>query len=178
MTKLNDNIYIKTLKLGFENPYNVTLKQVIDNAELNEKLDSSNEYNLEFKLTFLLWFYSNFHSKSIRSITDIANIKNNVNEAIKRELDKTAIITGDAVNKYIDYLELKQAREDSASSKVISGKAQLVAYISLGITIIALTVQVISSFIVKPTHKPIEVHCAIDPDNRNELQKHEPPMPN
>lgn len=152
MSNLNDNIYIKTLKLGFENPFGITLKQVIENAKLSNRLDYTNNHNVEFKLTFLLWFYTNFHSRQINSITNIANIKNNINGTISKEINKTAIINGDAVNKYIDYVELSDARKSSR-------KATNIAYTSIAIASISIIVQFIPlkdsppSNLIEITHK-------------------------
>jgi hypothetical protein len=176
MKDLKDSIYIKTIKLGFENQFGITLEQVIDNADISDKLNCKNSDNLEFKLAFIKWFYSNFYSESINSSDTFSGktSKVNINRTIKEELNKVAIITGDAVNKYIDYLELQQTRISANDSRKTSISARKLAILSIIIASLSFLLQLTLEIVAIPIAqcKSAEHEYKIDTNKRYILHNH------
>lgn len=132
-----NNIYIQTLKLGFDNPDGISLNEVVE--KLN--IDLSNESK---KYSFTTWFYTNFFNSRTEQFQQDAltmsgywespHLKDM--ESINSEL---SYLKGDAVNKYIDFKELEITRESSKQA----------SYFATGSIFIAI-LAVIFPYIFKP----------------------------
>lgn len=152
-----NNIYIQTLKLGYENPKGISLKEVAE--KLNIDIYKSSDFNF----TFILWFYENFYNSSIDSYLKNKDTpfgrRFRVDSNVYRELIKyhhlISFINGDAVNKYIDYLELERTRKSAtqaswfaAGSIFIAILAVIFPYIFKPNPAITLDVSVLFSFVL------------------------------
>ena len=133
--KITDNIYIKTLKLGVDNSDGISFNEIIDKLNINISDDS-------FKLNFTIWFYSNFHNQNIERYVVGLNFPNSDSrissktiDEISNHYDEKCFIRGDAVNKYIDYLELERTRKSSKNAVIIASFSFLIAIASIIIPI-------------------------------------------
>jgi len=130
---VKDNIYIKSLKLGFEKDSGISFNEMIE--ELNINFDNDDQ-----KSNFIIWFYSNFYNeKGERFITahfvassSTYKIQDKLSE-FERINNNKAFIKGDALNKYIDYLELERTRKSSRRASLFSLIAIIVT--ALGILV-------------------------------------------
>ena len=130
---MKDNIYIKSLKLGFEKDSGISFNELIKELNINFENDDQ-------KSNFIIWFYSNFYNeKGERFITahfvapsSSYKIQDKISE-FERINENKAFIKGDALNKYIDYLELERTRKSSRRASLFSLIAIIVT--ALGILI-------------------------------------------
>ncbi len=152
---MKDNIYIKALEIGFNNPEGISFDDVSKELGVEDNLK-----DISFKTNYTIWFYVNFYhgkaeSKALMSKTGgSANSSYRIAEHNVKELDKISseksYIKGESIQKYIDYLELKESRESSQTAKKIS-------YISIGIAIISIFLSPIVSRVVPEAPKQVIV---------------------
>lgn len=127
-----DNIYIQTLKLGFDNTEGISLDEAVE--KLNIDLS-----NINFKVNFTIWFYSNFYHPAVEGYV----IGSNVIKGASNRISKTTIavisknniekshIKGDAVNKYIDYLELEKTRKSAKQASFYATTSITIAVLAV-----------------------------------------------
>jgi len=142
---MKDNIYIKALEIGFKNQMTgISFDEVVKELGIEKDFIS-----LVFKSNFTIWFYTNFFNPKGE-----ANVKFNnsgthtyiINPDTLRDLDKCksekSFIKGDAIYKYIDYVELRDTRRSSRTARIFSVISIIIASIAI------ITPYVIS--VVKP----------------------------
>ncbi|NQU85153.1 MAG: hypothetical protein HQ541_05270 [Mariniphaga sp.] len=131
-----NNIYIQTLKLGFENPDGISLNEAV--SKLNIDLSNSN-----FKVNYTIWFYSNFYHPVVEGYVIGSRVIKGANNRISKTTIETvsnsnsdkSFIKGDAVNKYIDYLELERTRKNSRTAAIYSTISIVIATIAIIISV-------------------------------------------
>ena len=147
---MKDSIYIKTLELGFENNKGISFNETVE--KLNIDLS-----DIRFEVNYTIWFYSNFYNHNVEDLiigqkkainSDYRINQRNIEDKIRPYNDNISFIRGDALNKYIDYLELKSSRK---SSKV----AIWFSSASLIFAMIPIIAPIISQHYVKPMHEVI-----------------------
>lgn len=129
------NIYIETLKLGSEN-----LDKGISYNKVKECLISKG-YSIpeHFENYFILWFFSNFYIRNVSR--RIMNVRGHdmKPEELRTEVAMPAILTGEAFQNYLDYLELHEARINSIQAQKTANEsiwiARVTLWISAGISI-------------------------------------------
>ncbi len=164
---MKENIYIKALEIGFKNETSgISFNEVVKELEIEENLKDT-----PFKVNFLLWFYTNFYCCSVvEKLAMNSATGGNFLDAVYRiseesitKLDKysstKSFIKGEATQKYIDYLELKEARESSQIAKKIS-------YASIFIAICSIIVSPIVSNYLSESPTPVIV---TNRDDSNDL---------
>ena len=117
---MKDNIYIKSLKIGLEQTSGISFNQLVEKLKI--KFEDKDQ-----KVNFIIWFYSNFYNeKGEAQITGHFTapstgykIANKLNE-FETINDIKAYIKGEALNKYIDYLELERTRKSSRRAFILS----------------------------------------------------------
>ena len=127
-----NNIYIQTLKLGFENPEGISFNEVVEKLGIN----LSDEV---FKLNFTSWFYDNFYNTRAERYVVGSKVAVNRSYAISKTTineiltfsDEKSFIKGDAVNKYIDYLELERTREYSKQASLFATGSLIIAILAV-----------------------------------------------
>ncbi|MDO6598728.1 hypothetical protein [Tenacibaculum sp. 1_MG-2023] len=128
---MKENKYIKSLKLGFERESGISFNDLV--KELSVNFDNDDQ-----KSNFIIWFYSNFYNeKSERLITahfvatsSAYKIQDRL-ESFNTINEKKSYIKGDALNKYIDYLELERTRKSSRNASRFSLIAIVIAAIGI-----------------------------------------------
>jgi len=140
------NIYINSLELGYNNSSNgISFNDIVKQLDINLSND-------RFKLNYTIWFYSNFYNEFIEKYVigsnNFPNSNNRISTAtienISKHNNEISFIKGDSVNKYIDYVELRDAR-------VSSRKAIRIAYTSIIIALLSIVAQIISAHYFPPT---------------------------
>lgn len=138
-----DSIYINTLKLGFENSEGgMSLNEIARKLKIN-----FSEKSFEFNYT--LWFYSNFYNPGTEKYVVATNTLSGGSgrvtletiEIFSKRNDSKSYIKGDAINKYIDYLELSDARKNSLNASDAATRSLRIANNSLRIAIAAVVIQ-------------------------------------
>ncbi len=131
-----ENIYIYVLELGYKKQNGITYTDVKN--DIVKKFDI--DFSFEFERNFRKWFFENFFEKeaenSLLSINKTGHHSHIVNLPFERSLNNIAFIKGDAINKYVDYLELRDAR-------ISSRKATNLAIISIIIATFSVFTQII-----------------------------------
>ena len=128
-----NNIYIQTLKLGFENPEGITLR------EIAKRLNIDIHKNSDFNLQYIIWFYENFYNYNYEIFVSEGIKKEGISYRITPgqyyELNNArtlkSYLKGDAVNKYIDYLELERTRESSKQASFFATGSIFIAIMAL-----------------------------------------------
>jgi VIT1/CCC1 family predicted Fe2+/Mn2+ transporter len=128
-----NNIYIQTLKLGFENPEGISLEEVAKKQGLDISKHTS------FNLHYITWFYDNFYNSLVEGyvnrITHKIGTKYHLAITDFDDLiqfhQHHSYIKGDAVNKYIDYLELERTREYSKQATLFATGSILIAILAV-----------------------------------------------
>ncbi|MCZ4696128.1 hypothetical protein DWB61_15505 [Ancylomarina euxinus] len=153
---MKDNIYIKALEIGFRNETTgISFDDVVKELGLVEKLKDES-----FRVNFAIWFYTNFYHKDLESLAlssktggPIGNhyriSKSRIKDVDDCSADKS-YIKGESIQKYIDYLEIKESRESSQTAKKIS-------YISIGIAILSIFLSPFISRIIPEKPKQVIV---------------------
>ncbi len=166
---MNDNIYIKTLEIGMKQKEGVSFNQIV--TQLNIDLTEIN-----FEVNFSIWFYSNFYNSSVEKLiigqvtasnSDYRINPRNIEEKVRPHNDKKSFIKGDAVNKYIDYLELERTRKSSRTAKIFSIISIILASAAVIVPIILTKStespqKVIIASPTKEVNQPIEIE---EPNN-------------
>ncbi|MBK8228356.1 MAG: hypothetical protein IPK70_14435 [Flavobacteriales bacterium] len=111
--KLQDNIYFQSYEYGFNHPEGLTLNELL--AYLKEK---GHVFDANAERYFQHWFFLNFFNESATWQTQVhehgrmgSGIVN-----IKDYYDKKSVMTGEAMLRYVDILELMQARDHAAKA--------------------------------------------------------------
>jgi hypothetical protein len=145
---IKESIFIKILELG----YNSTEKGLsFDEAIKHLDIDLSNKI---FEINLVVWFYSNFYNQHFEpkvlglnsTISTKLLLNTHTYKDLKQYNSTTSFMKGDALNKYIDYLELRNARVNSLNASNYSKKAIRISIYSLIIASIATLFQVIFGF--------------------------------
>lgn len=93
------------------------------------------EKDIVFKITYSKWFFENFQTKSSSNFP-VYNFKTDTIDHFLEVLsDQKAFIKGDAINKYIDFLELERTRKTSRWAFLFSTLSILIALFSIIIPI-------------------------------------------
>ena len=111
---VNENCYIRSLKLGFNNADGISMKDVV------EQLNIDLEKDIAFKITYTKWFFENFETKISSNFPTFRFKYDNINAMIESLGKHKAFLKGDALNKYIDYLELERTRKASRTAVWVS----------------------------------------------------------
>lgn len=138
-----NNIYIETLKIGAENlDKGISYSQVVE--QLTQIGISIEPYFEEY---FMLWFFTNFYERSMTNI-----IRTQSNRWFRKEeygsaLNFPVILTGEAYQNYLDYIELKEAREYSLQAQKAANEsikiARLTLIVSIGVAIAGIIISLI-----------------------------------
>lgn len=111
--KLQDNIYFQSYEYGFNHPEGITLNELLTYLE-----GKGHAFDTNSARYFQHWFFLNFFNESATWQTQVhehgrmgGGIVN-----IKEYYDKKAAMTGEAMLRYVDILELMQAREHAATA--------------------------------------------------------------
>lgn len=125
---MENNIYIKSLEFGVQN-----MKDGVSYLEMLEYLSICNlQPDNLFENYYANWFFENFFIESLHRYTSEHGYKFAFR---KEELDKykqeKAILTGNAYQNYIDYLELKEARKSSKKAFNTAIAAIILTFISV-----------------------------------------------
>lgn len=126
-----DNIYIRALKIGAD-----SLDEGISYNDIIEKLGIK-ERTGTFKNNFRFWFYSNFYHDNTQRNLDNRRL------FFPDELDsKKSILLGEAFINYLDYVELKEARQSAKTAKRY-------AIIAIWIAIVSIIAQTLFNIFMK-----------------------------
>lgn len=133
---MDENIYITSLEIGKDR-----IEEGITYPELKAILtDKGFEFDEAFEWNFKFWFYSNFYCYQvffmIQKDMGVTSKDGTLETEYKIAKNKKAFLTGDAHSKYIEYVELKEARETAITSMRQSKKAFSVAIATLLLSIL------------------------------------------
>jgi len=152
---MKSGVYIDTLRLGFENPTGISFDDIV--KKLNIDLSDNS-----FKINYTIWFYLNFYNiNNETSDNEFSIAKYQMNYIRLVDIERIpfnstkSYIKGDAINKYIDFVELQNARKSSITATRIS-------LISVAIAISSIIVSVLYPKNPKP---PYEVIITNDRNN-------------
>ncbi|SRX75013.1 hypothetical protein [Aequorivita antarctica] len=138
---METNIYIQAMEIGYSHNEGITYK------ELKKLLQSKTLAPIEGRreYTFIKWFIENFdaplmpiqgsvvmkryYNVLIKDLPDKENL-----QAYRDFSNKTYFLKGKTVKHYLDYLELKESREQAQKAQHSSTQAIKIAYWSLGIS--------------------------------------------
>lgn len=157
------NIYIYCLQRGFENKSGVTYRQI-----KNEIIDKFKvDFIPEFELGFRIWFFENFYEpeaemKLIFEKSELFELRIDAETGIipfEEYTDSKVYLKGDATLKYLDYMELIDARKSSK-------QAFLFSTISIMLAICAIVIQ---AFFKTDLKQPIEVIILDQQKNKPEM---------
>lgn len=138
---METNIYIKAMEIGYSHNEGITYKELkrLLQSKISAHIESRREY------TFIKWFIENFDAP-LMPIQGSAVMKRYYNVLIKDLGDKenlqayrdfsnkTYFLKGKTVKQYLDYLELKESREQAQIAQLSSTHAIRIAFWSLGIS--------------------------------------------
>lgn len=127
-----NNIYIQTLKLGFDNPKGISFDEVVERLKI-DFTDNS------FKTNYTIWFYAHFFNNkaetkvigNTKAINPDYRINANNIDSFSTINKQKSYIKGDAVNKYIDYLELERTRESSKQASLFATGSLIIAILAV-----------------------------------------------
>lgn len=165
---MEKNIYIRSLKLGFERNEGISFNEVI------EILDIKINKDIAFKVNYTKWFFENFITESSENIPTYTIKRDNIDEKIRIIREQKAYLKGDALMKYIDYVELE-------STRIASNTATKFSYASLFIAILAVLIPILLSFCKNDIPKgPFDVNVINKPkllpiQNSMKLEKKQSP---
>jgi len=123
------NMYIQSLKMGYEKGNEgVSLNQVTKELGITFPDDAS-------KVNYVIWFYTNFYQSDMEPRISPKGIMlrltpNNVQD-IQEKNDLKSYIKGEALNKYIDYLELERTRKSARNASWFSSISIIIAALSI-----------------------------------------------
>nr|WP_298997266.1 hypothetical protein [uncultured Allomuricauda sp.] len=157
---MESNIYIKALDIGMKNPNGIKYQKVVEAIAdvINENLNTQAEYN------FIEWLVDNFHNSELKSDNLKIKFLGNARAVLsEQEVAKTYhqgydnvmnhpwLLKGKAIKQYLDYLELKESREQAA-------KANRRAMYSIAIALLSLAFSILFSVLSpKPPMPPYDV---------------------
>jgi len=152
MEELGNNIYLKSLEFGYSNSQNgCSLNKVV------EKLNISFE-NESLNLNYRVWFYNNFYNGSANSfIKNQASSRPDKNIYLDDKFNsfnsEASFIKGEALSRYIDYIELSESRKSSNIAKIFSIVSIIIASLSIIAPIIANKYSTPSNNIIIPSER-------------------------
>lgn len=118
--KLQDNIYFQSYEYGFNHPEGVTYNELVQ--YLSSKGHSFDKNRTSY---FQHWFFLNFFSGSatwqVQRLEHGEYSHGNVN--LRDYLDTKAVMTGEALLRYVDMVELMQTREQAAEANRNANKS-------------------------------------------------------
>lgn len=111
--KLQDNIYFQSYEYSFNHPEGVTYNELVQH--LSSKGHSFDNNKTSY---FQHWFFLNFFNGSatweVQRLEHGEYSSSNVN--LRDYLDRKAVMTGEALLRYVDIVELMQTREQAAEA--------------------------------------------------------------
>lgn len=131
------NIYTYCLSRGFESKNGLTYNQI--------KSDLISKFHIDFtpifELGFRIWFFDNFYEEEAESSINYSRAegrgfvidRNTGHIPFQRSVDKVVYLKGEASLKYLDYLELIDARKSSKQAFLFSLLSILIAICSIAI---------------------------------------------
>ena len=162
---MESNIYIKALELGLKHPNGIKYAKLIEGIAdvINENLNNQAEYN------FIEWLVENFQNSLLASRTNINRFlgdaravlsEHSVDQSYHNRFNKISenpwILKGNAIKQYLDYLELKESREQAL-------RANKRASLSITIAVATLAFSILYSiFSQKPPLPPFDVKLIED----------------
>ena len=164
---METNIYIQAMEIGYSHHEGITYKRLKKILQLKKlgPIEGRREY------TFIKWFIKNFDAP-LMPIQGSELMKRYYNVFIENQGDKknlqayrdfsnkTYFLKGKAVKKYLDYLELKETRQQAKD-------AQRASIVAIGIAIITL---VLSIYFSAPAPPPdFYVNSLEKPKPENEI---------
>lgn len=157
---MDSNIYIKALNIGVKNPNGIKYQKLVEAITdvINENLNNQAEYN------FIEWLVDNFHNSELKSDTLKLSFLGNAravlsehevasayHQGYQKVMEHPWLLKGKAIKQYLDYLELKESREQAA-------KANRRAMYSIAIAVLSLVFSILFSvFAPKPPMPPYDV---------------------
>jgi len=138
-TKLKPNIYTYCLKKGYETTSTgITYNQIKDELTYMFRI----EWEPHFELNFRIWFFDNFFEQVSHRILDSVGRRSQIqiNTSTGRIpfeelINKKVFLKGESCLKFLDYMELVDARRSSKQAFIFS-------LISIIIATIAIIVQI------------------------------------
>ncbi len=131
---MKTNLYIKALEIGYESG-----EKGISYEDITEKLESLG-YSINTKL-FRSWFYRNFEHDTLHKI--LLNAAYGAPENSNKIDEKPLRIWSDSVFKYLEYVELKEARINSLRANTQSIEANRQSRLAIRIGICGVLIGVI-----------------------------------
>lgn len=131
---MENNIYAYCLEKGINHFNDITYNKILKELKNNFKNISFDE---NFEFSFRLWFFQNFFEKEAeRSLNYyLAKGTSTWNSGDKlpfeESVNEKVYIKGDTYMKYIDYLELIDARKSSKSAFILSCISIMIALLSV-----------------------------------------------
>jgi len=131
-----ENIYIETLQIGVAH-----MDRGISCNEVKRHFEDSIPSD-EFETTYINWFYANFFESNVHVNVKAFNTDHVVIlQSFAKYNDETAHISGDAIFKYYQYLELKEARGSASKAHKISLMALTISAIASAASIIGIIIS-------------------------------------
>jgi len=130
---MENSIYIKALELGEKRgSKGISFYEMVEELKIEIPNDS-------FKVNLMIWFYTNFYNKNLESrivgqqssINDTHRINERVLPNIAHYNTQESYIKGEALNKYIDFVELQRTREASKKATIFAYASILIASLSI-----------------------------------------------
>lgn len=145
------NIYIKAMEIGYYAKEGLAYNQIKERIE--KDLDIDFDINREY--TFIGWFINNFasvdftHLDRKQILNDIHVYLNQKSNSVKylnvyNKLGRSVFhLTGEATSRYLEYVELKEARETSIKANRFSRWSIGIATVSFVAAIAAVLIPII-----------------------------------
>ena len=124
---------MKTLEMGYRaGDKGLSFNETVEKLGI----DLSDE---NFEINYVIWFYSNFYNPRfeplILALSTATNSSYYLNKTtyknVKNFNSSPSYLKGDALNKYIDFLELKRTRRASRNATYLAFGSMLVALMSI-----------------------------------------------
>ena len=138
---MKNNLFIEALEIGIQkSAEGIQFDQLVDSL-----LGKYSQLETDFARSFIMWFYSKFDpEKNYAKIKQMMRL--NQPQALLNEFSKNkSHITGDAYFMYLEYQELKEAREASLKAQNSSKNAIIISIIALGLMMIFSSIQILLS---------------------------------
>lgn len=131
---MKENIYIKALEIGFEHETaGISFNEIVKELGIEKDI-----LNLVFKSNFTIWFYTNFFNPKGEANVQLNNsgtatyiIKPETLKDLDKCKDEKAYIKGESIQKYIDYVELRDTRKSSRTARTFSVISIIIASIAI-----------------------------------------------
>lgn len=150
---MKNNIFLESLEIGYKNQFNgISFNEMTKELNIDDKLN-----DISFKLNFAIWFFDNFYftdtfSQSINTkknpTGDYSINKYKIDEFLSKYSDNKHFIKGESIQKYLDFIELKEARKSSKEANTQSKKAIRLAIWSLISSVIFGVLSLILTYVI------------------------------